>query len=161
MYINKHDARKTIYPFIIFRICNTLFTLSSQYICDAEDLPDNISCITHASPAFGICNSYERAITTIHLKTFLELEPAGLHRTDGTPAADGKMMILLQGMPIRALILDEIIALQKSCYFTPLPRMPFAGRHILNFYTYSESNDIIMKLDLSSILSLVPDISAQ
>lgn len=82
---------------------------------------------------------------------FLGLSIANMDQKHSASIWDGKMMILLQGTPARALLVDEIIGIDQPDEFTLPPKPTLAASCVQNFYTYKVHNDMVMELNRLSI----------
>lgn len=130
--------------FVVFRVCDNLFVLPGEYISDIGSV-DDITAVSHISELFMTFLSYRRAVTSLSLKTLFVLD--GEH-------SEEKILLLLQGTPITALLVNEIVAVEKTEKFVEQSNFTFTNDLIDKLYIFTDTGEIVMRLNMRTIMDL-------
>lgn len=145
---------KKEHPFVLFYINKTYFIISCKYVLDIERIEDNAELFYRDSSVCGLCNSYGRIITTVNLGGLLQLKPDAVTGKKGMEYAGCREFILLQCSPLKALLVEHVVALVSFEEFIVKPRIPFVNQVVKGIYVTKESGDIVFELDIPYLLSL-------
>lgn len=138
--------------YMIFRIQNSLFMLSCEYVQYVQCIKYNeiIKLSNEDSSIQGIYSSYGRIATIINLTSMLRTE----YVDNKLKQSDTQMLILLSVEPFIGLLVDQIIGIESSEKFVQAEKSTIIITDLVkNIYINNETSEFIMELDVQKILA--------
>lgn len=139
---------------MLFRVHNSIFLISDQYVSDIVPLPEMKRTIPN-TPAYiaGICNSYNRCITMIDLKVLLELTSSKAEEISPY------VVVISDKSRNIGLLADKILSVEPSNEFLQTDKNLFVSDFISNIYVMKKTDEFALELDIPKILSMPASIN--
>ncbi len=134
------------YPRILFRVKDSLFSISSEYVTDMLPVPDRISGPRRERGIVrGMLQSFDRVISVLDAGMLLGLCNAPSDTT-------GKLLLVLRQRPYKGLMVDEILSVLSPERIRPIENSSLRCDFVTGAFESEQAPDIFLEINIDRLL---------
>lgn len=134
------------YPHVLFRVKDSLFSVSSEYVTDMLSMPDRISS-PHQERGIvrGMFQSFGRVISVLDTGMLLGI-------CDAPADTTGKLVLVLQQRPYKGLMVDEILSVLSPESIKSIENSSLSCDFIAGAFESGQAPDIFLEINVDRLL---------